>query len=353
MKVPTPRKLPSGTWFIRLRLNGAEIPVTASNKTECVHQAQFIKAEYMAKKRVFKKSSTDITLSQAIDRYIEKKKTALSPSTIRNYRIIQKNRFQYYMPQPFANIQNWQEVYNSEVGKVAPKTLKNAWGLIKSVYLNETGQRMPEVYTAPVPKRERPFLDAEQIKAFCAALSGESCEIAALLALSSLRMSEILALRWENIDMRKKIVKVQGAIVRDENGNLVRKDTNKTYESSRPVPIFIPQLYDALNAVEDKTGRVADFSQHGLFCAVNRVCRKAGVPEVGVHGLRHSFASLAVHLQIPEEVAMRIGGWSDFTTMRKIYTHISQADMKEKTEKFSNFFAANNNENGNENGNGV
>ena len=346
MKVPKPVKTKNG-YYIRMRLNGVSVPVRASSRQGCIDAARLIKAEYGAKKRTFAATGEGITLSQAVDRYIEKKKAVLSPSTIRAYRIIQKNRFQRWMPQPFTAIKNWQEVYNSEVGKCAPKTLKNAWGLIKSVYLNETGQPMPQVFTAPVPRSERPFLDADQIRAFCDALRGESCEIAALLALSSLRMSEILALEWRNVDLKKDRILVSGAVVRDEDGKMVRKATNKTDASHRYVPIFIEQLHDALDAVEDKSGRVCDFSQHGLFCAVNRVCRKAGVPEVGVHGLRHSFASLAVHLQMPEEVAMAIGGWSDFSTMRKIYTHISQTDMAAKTAKFAAFFSENAKQNAN------
>lgn len=341
MKVPTPKKTKNG-WYIRLRLNGVYCPVRASDRTECIHMAQKLKANYMANKRLMQKTSSAITLSQAIDRYIERKRAALSPSTIRNYRIIQKNRFQDYMYRPFDSIRDWQAVYNSELNNVAPKTLKNSFGLLRSVYENETGQKMPTVYMTPVPKNERPFLDADQIRQFCDALRGESCEIAALLALSSLRCSEILALRWERVDLTKRRILVSGALVRDEHGVYIEKATNKTEASHRYVPIFIPQLHDALNAVEDKTGRVVDFSSHGLFCAINRVCRKAGVPEVGIHGLRHSFASLAVHLQMPEEVAMSIGGWSDFSTMRKIYTHISQSDMNAKTAKFAEFFATEN-----------
>ncbi len=343
MKVPKPIKTKNG-YYIRLRLDGVYTPVRSTDKTECIHKAQLIKAQYNAKQRKMRASVRDITLSQAIDRYIEKKKAALSPSTIRNYRIIQKCRFQDYMYRPFESITNWQEVYNSELNRLAPKTLKNSFGLLRSVYENETGQKMPTVFMSPVPRNERPFLDAEQIRLFCDAAKGETVEIAALLALSSLRMSEILALRWERVDIAHKRILVSGALVRDEDGNMIEKKTNKTEASHRYVPIFIPQLLDALKAVDEheRTGRVADFSPHGLFNAVNRVCRKAGVPEVGVHGLRHSFAGLcAVTLQVPEEICMQIGGWADFSTMRKIYTHVSQSDMNAKTAKIESFFTEN------------
>ncbi len=45
---------------------------------------------------------------------------------------------------------------------------------------------------------------------------------------------------------------------------------------------------------------------------------------------------------------MEIGGWSDSQTMKKIYTHIAQSDMKRYEAKFADFFK-NANENANEN----
>lgn len=36
MKVPKPRKLTSGTWFIQMRLGGESVPVSAATRTGCV-----------------------------------------------------------------------------------------------------------------------------------------------------------------------------------------------------------------------------------------------------------------------------------------------------------------------------
>ena len=44
MKVPAPRKLPSGSWFIQLRLGGESIPVTAATAKDCNREAAAIKA---------------------------------------------------------------------------------------------------------------------------------------------------------------------------------------------------------------------------------------------------------------------------------------------------------------------
>ena len=74
MKVPEPRQLKSGTWFIQLRLNGVSIPVSADTKPKCILQAQLIKAEYMTGKRTIEPTKSDLTLSAAIDRYIKNRK---------------------------------------------------------------------------------------------------------------------------------------------------------------------------------------------------------------------------------------------------------------------------------------
>ena len=123
-----------------------------------------------------------------------------------------------------------------------------------------------------------------------------------------------------------------------KDGGMVHKKQNKTASSNRVVPM-IPPLEAALRLVEDKTGYVVPYGGTTMFKRINRVCEKNGLPKVGVHGLRHSFASLAYHLQIPEKIAMEIGGWADDGTMRKIYTHLAQKDIANRAKDFSNFFA--------------
>lgn len=94
MKVPEPRKLSSGKWFIQLRLGGESIPVSDYSKKECIKQAQLIKAGYLAGKRqkATEQEPEAPTLQQAVDNYIAKRANTLSPSTIRGYRIIQRRR---------------------------------------------------------------------------------------------------------------------------------------------------------------------------------------------------------------------------------------------------------------------
>ena len=339
MKLPEPKKLPSGNWNIRMRLGGREISVTRSNKTECTNTARRIKSEYKDGLWTPAGSRSDLTLRRAIDQYIEAKQNQLSPATIRGYRTIQRSRFPAYMDTPIGSIRNWQAVYDSEKKRLNGKTLRNSFCLLKTVYKYHMGVAMPEISMIPVVRAERPYLDPDQISVFMEAVKGKQCEIGALLALSSLRCSEILALTWDKVDLQHSRILVAGAVVPDESHHLVSKETNKTQSSRRYVPIFIPQLLQALRKAQQDAGRVCAYqSANGLYKAINAACEGSGLPPVGIHGLRHSFASLCLHLGIPEETAMKIGGWSDYSTMRKIYTHISQKDMQEQADHLKKFF---------------
>lgn len=334
MKTPTARQLPSGAWFCRVRIDGKDISITRDTEKEAVAEAMAVKAGIKeAAKRPKKK-----TVTAAIDDYIEARRNILSPSTIRGYKTIQDNRFQALMKKDIFNItqEECQRAVNLEAKSVKAKTLTNSWRFVSSVIFEETGQRffirLPQIIPA-----ERPWLTPEQIPVFVDAVKGDPIEIPALLALSSLRRSELINLRWKDVDLSKGVLRVNGAAVFDENGQLVRKQETKNKTSRRTVPI-IPPLMDALQAAEQKGEYVVSWHPNAIMCRVNRVCSAHGLPEVGLHGLRHSFASLSYHLNIPEKVVMEIGGWADNQTMRKIYTHISQKDVSDHANALTGFF---------------
>lgn len=342
MKVPNPRRLKSGTYFIQLRLNGESIPVSAPTKKECIDQARLIKAEYKAGVRAAKKEpQKSPTLKEAIDNYIEKRDGILSPSTICGYRVIQRCRLKSVMGKPISNVSDgeWAKALNEEAKAFSAKTVKNTWGLIRAVLKEETRTEPPKVKMPQVVPFDKMFLDPSQIPVFVQAVKGSKAEIPALLALSSLRKSEILALKWENVDLERRMIKVRGSAVMDENSRLVQKKENKNGTSSRNIPIMIDELYEALSAVTEKSGLVVTCHPNTIYRQVNQICEKNGLPKIGVHGLRHSFASLAYHLGVPERITMEIGGWADNQTMHKIYIHIARQDVSKYADKFKDYFS--------------
>ena len=339
MKIPEPRKLKSGTWFIQLRLNGVSVPVTGATATECKNTAQLIKAEHRAGVREIRAKEKNPTLSMAIDRYIEKRQNTLSPSTIDGYRRIQKNRFKDAMPKPISEIKDWQSICDREARICSPKTLRNAYRFITSV-LSENGIAAPKVTLPALENNTRAWLEPDQITRLIEYADGTPSALPVFLALHSLRRSEILALDWKNIDLENDRIIVRGSVVQDENHKFVKRPVNKTRTSTRSVPIMIPELHIILASTpaESRTGPVLDVAPHTIADRINEACDRAGLPRVGTHGLRHSFCSLAHSVGMSELETMEIGGWSDTQTMHKIYTHLAAADRIKAENKMAQFY---------------
>jgi len=340
VKIPKARKLPSGKWYIQLRLNGESIYVTGSTETECIHEAQLIKAEHVAGRRAeLRKEAKDLTLKEAQERYLAAHKAVLSPATVRSYDAYINHRWTGYRDKALAKIQ-WQQMINDELAvPVSAKTLKNAWGLV-SASLKDVGYPVPEVKLAQVPVKDLDYLRPEEIMPFCDAVKGKSYEIPALLLLHGMRLSEVLGLTWDRVKLNKDktgSMTISGAVVRGPDG-LERKATNKNKSSSRTVPVLIPQLYEALAASQQKEGPVVGIHPSNLLDDVKRACKRANVTVCGCHDLRRSFLSLCYHLNISERQTMQWAGYSDIRTMHATYIKLSEADSSRDAETVRTFF---------------
>ena len=181
-------------------------------------------------------------------------------------------------------------------------------------------------------------LEPDEIKKFVAAAADDPLCVPMLLALMSMRISEIDALRWENIPPHPEFIRTSGVRIMDEHHHWVTLAEHKTIESDRSVPLLIPELRAAIERDRKPSGKLLDIHQNTLRSAVERTCARAGVKRVTVHQLRHSFASLSAHLRIPAEISMEIGGWSNDKTMNEIYTHIARSDIERYKNEMWKFY---------------
>lgn len=339
MKIPAPRKMSSGSWYIYMRLGGTGVSVTDRSKADCIAKARSLKAQYKAGELelVQETAPKDRPLGEIVDAYIDAHAAVLSPSTVRGYRINRNAQFKDYMALPVSEI-DFQRMVNDELERVGPKTIKNAWWLV-CASLKYAELSVPTVKLPAVPVKEIPFLQPEEIAPFLAEVEGDPAELAILFMLHGLRVSEVLALTWEkSIDLKRERIVVQGAVVRNEDNGYTAKDTNKNATSSRVVPIMIPRLLELLKADTKKKGRICTLSACSTLRYIKLACGRAGVTVVGNHGLRHSFASLCRYLGIPEEQTMAWGGWSDYATMHSRYIRIARSAAERDQKKVMDFF---------------
>lgn len=326
MKVPKARQLDSGSWFIQLRLDGESIPVTAETEEKCTAKAMAIKYDVVKRPRTPRD-----TLLDATNDYIRLHRQTLSEATVKAYRSYQKNHMQDAMDRPMSKV-NWQKEVDNMKGSA--KLKKNVWYFFHAA-MSEKGYNV-SVTLPTVKKNPMPWLTPEQIPVFLKAIKGKPCEIPALLGLHSLRRSEAFALTPDDVDLKNNVIHVRNARINGENEILVLKDT-KTEKSARTVPIMIPRLAELLENID--TEYILTERIHKPYNQINAICRKAGLPEVGMHGLRRSFASLGYHLGMSEMEIMSIGGWDDWQTVHQFYLYLSEQDRLKAANKMTEFFA--------------
>jgi integrase len=352
MKVPKAKRLPSGSWHIQLRLGGQSISITEPTEKLCTQRAQLVKAEYLAGKKQQKIEDANLTLARAIEVYCEDRSNSLSPATIRKYYNIKKNHFQDLMGLRLDRItdRQWQRSVNAMLARYAPITVDRSVGMVKTVVLANAVKFPPVTVGKASAQKAKDadkcqFLEPEEILLFVREAAKTPYAVPLLLALSSLRIAEIDGLDWA--DVTKDVIRVRRVRIQDKDGNWILKAGAKTEGSVRDVPVFIPELQAALDRERKPEGKLMTTTQEALRRACKRVCAAAGVPCPGVHGLRHSFASLCAsdQLQIPMHVSQKIGGWENDKVMREIYTHVARSDVAACISRLKAFYA---NENANE-----
>jgi integrase len=161
-----------------------------------------------------------------------------------------------------------------------------------------------------------------------------------LILMTGLRRGEALALRWSDIDLTRREARVTGSLVR-QNGVLV-VSTPKTAGSRRTVSLSlaavallkahkVTQASERLKAgnLWENTGFVfvTEFGQpadpRNLLRAVTIAAKKADLVGVGVHTLRHTYATTALLNGVPIHVVSRNLGHSSIAITADIYGHLT------------------------------
>ena len=93
MRIPEPIQLPSGKWRIQVMVDNKRVGRTFDSPEEATYWASGIKT----KMKEADKSPRNMTVGDAIDRYIESKDSVLSPSTVSGYKRIRANQLQELM----------------------------------------------------------------------------------------------------------------------------------------------------------------------------------------------------------------------------------------------------------------
>ncbi len=152
----------------------------------------------------------------------------------------------------------------------------------------------------------------------------------ALSLYTGLRIGELLALTWEDIDFQKGTVTITKSCFDSwENGRYKKIfDTTKTQSSEREIPLP-KQIVEVLKSLRRQTGArfvVAAKSEYGAqIRAYQRsfelVLRKLNIKRKGFHALRHTFATRALEVGMDVKTLSEILGHKNPTITLNRYAH--------------------------------
>ncbi len=184
------------------------------------------------------------------------------------------------------------------------------------------------------------YTEAE-VEQLLAAVSGDRLAHAWELALCGLRRGEIAGLRWSDIDLKAKTLKIENNRVSAGGRTTENEPKSKTSRRELPLPdrlVSVLKTAKALQAAECLAARI-DYTGHYVVCneigdpyspaVLSRYWRDAvkaaGIRHIKLHAARHTCATL-MHLQgVPVAVIAAWTGPKDASTTMKIYAH-SQSD---------------------------
>lgn len=326
------KKLPSGNWraLVYIGKDSAGKRQYRSFTAPTRKEAEFLAAEFVAKKR---RPTAQMTVGEAIDRYIDSKDGILSPTTVSEYRRIRKNYLQSLMGIRLDRLtqENVQQAVNSEAKTHSAKTVINAHGLLASTLkMHAPDFALRTTLPRKVKTLRRDLPTAEDVMRV---MYGQPAELPVLLAMCMcLRMSEVRGIRKSAVRGDQLLIE---RVIVTVNGQHIEKELAKTDETRR-VEQLPPFLRDMILAVPGDYA--TELTGQAIYKQFTRRMENAGFHGVRFHDLRHISAS-DMHAQgISDRVAAERGGWSGTQTMQQVYQHSFSTDRQRADQTMINFY---------------
>ncbi len=186
-----------------------------------------------------------------------------------------------------------------------------------------------------VEHQEMRTLTADQLAAFFREAKNSGVfEMYYLELATGLRRGELLGLKWDDINLEAGVIQIKRQVARI-NGEVVEAPL-KTKNSYRTLSIGA----DAIEILREKQSKVTSeyvfpssnggpISPDSVLHMLHRVLKRAGLPPLRFHNLRHTFSTLA--LQNGVDIKMVSGMLGHYSTgfILDTYAHVTTAAQKE------------------------
>ena len=253
------------------------------------------------------------------------------------------------------------EVQQFALGKLeaglSKKTVHDIIAVLKSVGRFGAKRGLSEMpswnieYPSDTSARVLPVLSLPDHKKLLNAISSAPTlhNIGIMIALCcGLRIGEVCALQWKDVDMARRIITVASTAGRIYNCDLMATEqyvsTPKTRNSNREIPIS-PLLFKALNVVK-KQQRVEKYvvgegikpkEPRTYRETFSRILKRLEIPSIVFHGLRHTFATRCIESGCDYKTVSVILGHSNVATTLNLYVHPNLDQKKRCISRMNKF----------------
>ena len=235
---------------------------------------------------------------------------------------------------------------------LSAKTVRNIHQILSSALKLAQGQRL--ILANPAEGCALPRVEHQEMKNlttvqlasfFREARDSGVFELYYLELATGLRRGELLGLKWEDIDLERGDLRVRRQVFRI-NGEVVEAPL-KTKNAYRTLPL----AEDTVSVLREQRKKVGNshwvfpspnggpISPDSVLHMLHRVLKRAGLPKVRFHDLRHTFATLALQNGVDvKTVSGMLGHFSAGFTL-DTYAHITSAAQRQAAQTMGSVLA--------------
>jgi len=312
----------------------------------------------------------NVTVQEYMEQWLEEiHKPTVKLSTHKNYRELLVN---YIIPGlgriklQALTPQQVQAFYSKKLSDgLSPKTINNIHGLLhkalsNAVKWNILPRNVCDAVTPPrILRKEKTVLTIEQAYTLLRQIKNHRMEALFTLAIvTGMRCGELLALRWQDIDLANCSLQVKRTVNYMKGYGHVESEP-KTVKSRRQIrlPLFVVEVLlrhrtrqeeqrrESADAWTDRdlvftTGFGNYMALTTLRRAFNSVLKQAGLPHVRFHDLRHSAATILLSRATYPKVVQEILGHSQIAMTLDVYSHVLPSMQEDVTKRWDDDFGA-------------
>ena len=263
-----------------------------------------------------------------------------------------------------------QEYINAITPRYALNSIKGQWTVIKMAmsYAEDNGMvvqgivkgvKIPKESAVGVKAKDVPFLSKKEADAMYKELDSKyktgnpkytsTAWAVILLIHTGLRIGELKALKWNDIDLEKRTItidesmaKVKEDIDKSKYKTVLKKTKNKSSTRIIPLDSIAIEMIERFGKY-NPNHKLTDFvclsqvkevvKQQNIHKVANRMLKAIGADKkISPHGLRHTFGSILYERGVPLKVISKLLGHSSITTTANIYIGIEFEQMSNAVE---------------------